>query len=139
MPSPFSSLMDIADKTISDVMGELAEIRPRTAMRRLSASLVDPDRPPVTVRAVLSQSPDISPLDGLRQGGQQVSGVTHHMGAQTCLWMPAAARALIGYEVRRGDQIALVERADEPVFAVSVVELNDQEDLKLLLVREDTP
>lgn len=140
MTSPFTALVAAADATMLAVMGERVELRPRGTAGRLSALPADPTRPVATVRAIYSEEM-AEPIEGdeMRRGGATIVGSASYLTAEAHVWLTARDYAGLGYEMRRGDALALLDRPGSPTFAVSAVARSDQGDVRLLVTREDAP
>ena len=140
MACPFTALVGAADATLLAVMGERVELRPRGTAGRLSALPADPSRQVATVRAIYSEEM-ADPIEGdeARRGGATIIGGTSFLTAEAHVWLTARDYAGLGYEMRRGDALALLYRPGAPTFAVSAVARSDQGDARLLVTREDTP
>ena len=140
MTSPFTALVAAADATMLAVMGERVELRPRGTEGRLSALPADPTRPVATVRAIYSEEmAELIEGDETRRAGATIVGSASYLTAEAHVWLTARDYAGLGYEMRRGDALALLDRPGVPIFSVSAVLRSDQGDVRLLVTREDTP
>lgn len=140
MASPFSVALHAVDATLQTLLGERVEIRPRAPALRLAARADDATRPVRIARAVVSERlPDPIEGDEARRGGAEILGAVSYWAAETHMWFPARAYAAIGYPVRAGDAVALLDRPGMPVVAVSGVVMSDHGDVRLFVTREASP
>ena len=98
--------------------------------------VTDPDRAAVDTRAVVALSPKVDDFDGVRQG-RNLDTNTRFSERNASIWFPTSVYAAIGYRLRPGDRIVLVERADQPAYSVARDPVSsDRGDVAVTLVEE---
>lgn len=126
---------DVASEAAVLAFGETALLRPRSQVQ-YAESLADANRNAVSVRGVFSARPARSDLRGQAQGAD-LSGTSRVASTASEFWMAAAEAAALGFSPAKGDLLTLTGRPGCPTYAVTAVQTTDQQDLNLLLVRED--
>lgn len=98
--------------------------------------VADPDRAPVNTRATVALSPRVDDFDGVRQG-RNLDTNTRFAERNASIWFPPAVYAGIGYRLRTGDRVVLVERAGQPAYSVARDPVSsDRGDVSVYLVEE---
>lgn len=98
--------------------------------------LADPDRAVVNTRATVALSPRVDDFDGVRQG-RNLDTNTRFAERNASIWFPPAVYAAIGYRLRTGDRIVLVERAGNPAYSVARDPVSSERgDVTVYLVEE---
>lgn len=119
----------IAFRAIARAFGETVRIEPMVSSEYAEA-VVDTSRPVTTVRAAVALSPSVSSLDGIR--GTSTLGLR-----EARIWITPSDYVGIGYELRSGDRVILVERPSEPAYIVTrAPESSDRGDVTAYLVIE---
>ena len=137
--SLFDNLVGIADGVVTAVMSTRAELLPRLPAR-LALAGTDPSRPPFVVDGVFTDQPDLTALQGQRQGsGSEFKGTTVLAAATRSLWLSAAEASRPGYALRKHDAVRLLDKPGQPVFAITRVDVTDHGDVTLILTAEAQP
>lgn len=131
MPSPFDDLEQAAQAVIADHMAKLVRLEPMIAVE-YSTGTADPERPTRDVSGIFSRGTDTQRLKGDTEGALIRGAGRMAVGASE-LWIAAADAAAIGYRMRRGDVVALLEEAGQPRFQVSYAQPSPNGDLTLIL------
>lgn len=101
-----------------------------------AAGIADPDRETVDTRATVALSPKVDDFDGVRQG-RNLDTNTRFAERNASIWFPPTVYAAIGYRLRTGDRIVLVERAGSPTYSVARDPVSsDRGDVTIRLVEE---
>ena len=127
---PFAALDGVHD----DAFGEAAVLTPQQR-EQYTANAGDGDRPAVSVRGVFSAGPARDDIRGRSSGGA-FGGTTRIATTRAGFWLPQANAAALGYEILKGDKLALTARPGVPVYVVTEVQITDLGDVNLKLVRE---
>ncbi len=136
----FDRLVTGADAVTTQVMGTRVEIIPRTVPARLSVAAPDPSRAVVEVRGIYSDAPDDGALQGQRHGsGAGFKGNTVVVTATRTLWLSAATVSALGYDIREGDAVRLLEMPGQPLMSVAMSRSSELNDLSLTLTPEPQP
>lgn len=130
-----SSIAAAAFRAVANAFGEAIRIVPMISDEYTENS-PDPERAPVDTRATVSLSPSVDNIDGARQG-RKIGSTTRFAGRDASIWFPPDVYAGIGYCLRPGDLIILVERAGEPHYSVAREPVSsDRGDVAVHLVLE---
>lgn len=133
MGSPFDAAARAANAVQVAVFGEPVRIEPKAERQiRLGGAITNGTRPVRTVRGVFTNASASAPLEGSRRGADG-RGTTSIAGFETMLALPAAIYASLGYELRDGDAIVLIDRADERWTIVKAGPPDDLGDITLIL------
>lgn len=132
MGSPFDAAARAADAVQTRVFGEPVRIEPQVTHRNFGTTGADNARPVRTVTGVFTKAPDSETLEGSRRGADG-RGTTRFAGFETQLWLAAATRAGLGYELRSDDIIVLTDRANERWTIVKAGPPTDIGDITLIL------
>lgn len=98
--------------------GERVLIRPMVTDQHLGAT-ADASRSEQTVIGRFGRTPEVDDLAGA--ASKQGAGLSTVAGGDAAVLLRAATVAGLGYSVRRGDQVALLERTGTPSFTVAQV------------------
>ncbi|UYO50330.1 hypothetical protein KQX64_07080 [Rhodopseudomonas palustris] len=134
--SQFSGKWARLSRQIDGYLGDTVLIVPRLR-GEYSEGPPDPDRPARTIKAVFSLRPEVeaAPIDLGRHGGR-LQGASKVAIAPATLWIRAAVFAGLGYELRQGDAVTLVELSGRPTYSVSRAVPNDVGDVTVILTDE---
>ncbi|MGD9714748.1 MAG: hypothetical protein AB7V46_22210, partial [Thermomicrobiales bacterium] len=110
----FDELDALAQAAVNLVFGEPIRLVPRRGSQ-YSARQADPDRPARNVVGVYSVSPRTDHLAGQRNGAE-LSGTTKLAGVLGEIWLSTDVVAGLGYPIRRGDAVQLLEKPGTPIF-----------------------
>jgi hypothetical protein len=110
--------------------GERVLIRPMMTDQHLGAT-ADANRPERTVVGRFGRTPEVDDLAGA--ASKQGAGLSTVAGADAAVTLRAATATGLGYSVRRGDQVVLLDRAGTPSFTVARVATIHVEDVMLFL------
>ena len=113
--------------------GERLLIRPMVVDQHLGAT-ADSTRPERTVTGRFGRAPEVDDLAGA--ASKQGAGLSTVAGADAAVTLRAATVAELGYAVRRGDQVVLLERTGAPSFTVARVAPVHVEDVMLFLTAD---
>lgn len=106
-----------AFEAVARTFGESVRIEPLVSSE-YAAAAADPDRAIATVRATVALSPATDGLEGRRRGSE-MQGFTRLALRDARIWFSPADYAGIGYGLRSGDRVVLVERPGEPPYLVA--------------------
>ena len=122
-----------AFRAVQREFGEVVRIKPQKSSD-YTEPLPDPDRPQVDVYVVVSLTPTTDNLDGSRQG-TKINTTTRLTQRSAAIWLRPEVYAAIGYELREGDRVDLIQRPSEPLYKVSrAPESSDRGDIVVSLV-----
>lgn len=127
---PFAALDGVQDA----VFGEAAVLTPQQEDQYV-ANVADGNRPAAIIRGVFSAGPARDDIRGRSSGGA-FAGATRVSVVRAGFWLPQANAAALGYEILKGDKLALTARPGVPVYVVTEVQPTDLGDVNLKLVRE---
>lgn len=128
-----SGIAAAAFEAVASTFGESIRIEPLVSSEYAGA-IADPGRAIATARATVALSPAI---DGLEGRGAAMQGVTRLAQREARIWFSPADYAGIGYELRSGDRVVLVERPSEPSYLVARAPVSsDRGDIMAYLVVE---
>ena len=113
--------------------GERVQIRPMTVDQHRGGT-VDGTRPERTVTGRFGRTPEVDDLGGA--ASKQGAGLSSVAGGDAAVTLRAATAAELGYTVRRGDQVVLLERTGAPSFTVARVAPVHVEDVMLFLTAD---
>lgn len=106
-----------AFRAVARAFGEAVRIEPIVSSE-YADPIPDAERAPVDARATVSLSPTVKTFDGQRQG-TKINTMTRFAERTASIWFPPADYAAIGYALRAGDKVILVERAGAPAYSVA--------------------
>ncbi len=115
MPSPFDEIDAANQAAVAEIFGEGVTVRPMAGDVNYGAA-EDADRPVRLSSASVQTAPRTIGLD-VNATGRRGSDMS--LGA-TELWIGRAEYAALGYEIRRGDVIELIERNGARLTVASV-------------------
>lgn len=139
MGSPFDAAARAADAVQKRVFGESVHITPMAERGRHDDAGADVTRQAADVIGVFTKAPDSVPLEGARRGGDP-RGFTTFSGNETRLWLSAEVYRSLGCTLRKGDVIALTDRAGERWQIEKAGPATDVGDITLILAKEsDAP
>ncbi|MFM9860666.1 hypothetical protein RUR49_19595 [Pseudoxanthobacter sp. M-2] len=113
--------------------GERVLIRPMVVDQHIGAT-ADSTRPERTVTGRFGRAPEVDDLAG--SASQMGAGLSTVAGADAAVMLRAAGAAELGYAVRRGDQVMLLDRTGAPSFTVARVAPVQIEDVMLFLTAD---
>lgn len=128
MPSPFDAIDADMQAALAPIFGEGIRIMPRMGDNYTSAA--DPARPErVGVLATVARAPGAAPTDysGSARNGAQVTRAPGEV------WIDQIAYAAIGYEIQRGDLIAITDDPARPPCKVVAVHAGEGGDVQIIL------
>lgn len=124
-----------AFRAVARTFGERIRVVPLLSSE-YAAGVADPDRAQVNTRATVALTPKVDGFDGVRQG-RNIDTSTRFAERNASIWFPPAVYAAIGYGLRTGDRIVLVERAGSPAYSVARDPVSsDRGDVMVYLVEE---
>lgn len=122
-----------AFRAVQREFGEVVRIEPRKEADYTDA-LPDPSRPARQLTAVVALTPTVDKFEGSREGSKINTGLRVSVREAT-IWLPPDTYAAIGYGLREGDRILLIERPQEPSYKISrAPETSDRGDVVITLV-----
>lgn len=122
-----------AFRAVQREFGEVVRIKPRKSSD-YTEPLPDPDRPQVDVYVVVLLTPTTDNLDGSRQG-TKINTTTRFTQRSAAIWLRPEVYAAIGYELREGDRVDLIQRPSEPPYKISrAPESSDRGDVVVPIV-----
>jgi hypothetical protein len=110
--------------------GERVLIRPMIVDQHRGAT-ADSARPEGIVTGRFGRTPEVDDLAGA--ASKQGAGLSTVAGADAAVTLRAATASELGYALRRGDQVVLLDRAGTPSFSVARVATVHVEDVMLFL------
>ncbi|MDQ0510884.1 hypothetical protein [Ancylobacter amanitiformis] len=109
----FAEYEAMVTQAVDDLYGERVRVEPRADSKFVLAS-ADPDRPATTIEAAVV---DLQPaVARLRNAGRNDADMAE-VSADLCHISIADAR--LPFALRRGDRFRLIDRPEQPVWAVS--------------------
>lgn len=124
-----------AFEAVARTFGEAIRIEPMVASEYATA-VPDPGRPVKEARATVTLTPSVDNFDGARQG-TKLTTQTRFAQREARIWFAPDAYAAIGYVLRVGDRIVLIDRDGTPVYRVSRDPVSsDRGDVSVNLVEE---
>lgn len=128
-----SNIAAAAFEAVAGTFGETVRIEPMVSSEYIEAA-PDPDRATALSRSVVSFTPTTDGLDG-RRSGSNMQGVTQVAHRAATLWITPADYAAIGYDLRSGDRVVLVERPGTPGYRVARAPVwSDRGDVTVYLI-----
>ena len=115
--------------------GERVLIRPRSVDQH-SGDMADAARPERTVLARFGRMPETDDIGGAAPARE--TGLTTVAGAAAAVTLRAAVVVALGFSVRRGDKVVLVDRSGAPSYTVARVAPIHVGDV-MLFVTADSP
>ena len=113
--------------------GERLLIRPMVVDQHVGAT-ADTARPVRTVTGRFGRTPEVDELAGA--ASKPGAGLSTVAGADAAVTLRAATATELGYALRRGDQVVLLERTGAPSFTVARVAPIHVEDVMLFLTAD---
>lgn len=124
-----------AFRAVARAFSEAVRVEPLVSSEYAEAQ-PDPEREAVETRATVALSPSVDNFGGVRQG-TQIQTSTRFQGCDASVWFPPSVYAGIGYALRTGDRVVLVERDGAPSYLVEREPVaSDRGDVYVYLVRE---
>jgi predicted GNAT superfamily acetyltransferase len=112
----FRARMTAATGVAADTaFAESVLIRPMVVNQHVGAT-ADPARPERTVAGRFGRTPEVDDLSGAAPNRD--GGLSTVAGADAAVTLRAAVAAGLGYSLRRGDKVVLLERAGAPSYTV---------------------
>lgn len=133
--NPMWKRLDAATgRAVSRAYGERAAVTPMLESEYVAAA-PDPDRAAATILGTFGLEHDSEDLRGQRLKGEFAGVARVAVGAAHILFT-AAEYARLGYELRRGDALALPDQDGVPTYRVSTVHPLDCGDQFVLLSKD---
>lgn len=132
MATMFDAFDAKLQSAVNKAFGEAIRIIPQTR-GQYGGPLADTARPPADVRAVFSTAPVAETMAGQRTGSE-LNGTTMFAHSSAEVWLDAETVAGLGYALRKGDAVQLLDRPGQPVYEISRPAPTDRGDVALLLV-----
>jgi len=112
-----SNIAATAFRAVARTFSEPIRIEPLVSSEYAEAA-PDPARTIVLTRATVALTPTVDGLEGRRRGSD-MQGVTTLAQRKAMIWFPPAVYSSIGYELRAGDRVVLVDRPGLPRYLFS--------------------
>lgn len=128
MPSPFDAIDARMQAAIDKVFGEGIRIIPMIGGNYSKAP--DPNRAAMDCRATVSRAPASANIDYPSTNAPSSNSALDPVE----IWIDRAAYAALGYALRRGDVIVLLDEAGQPKYAATAVYDSGQGDVHVPLV-----
>jgi len=136
MSSPFSEIDASSQAVMISKFGEDIRITPRLVGNYSVAT--DPGRATKTVKGIPSFLPGAADMKGQRAGGDLV-GASRIQISEAEVWLDAAGVASLGYELRKGDLVELLDKPGSPTFSIARADDHGDGALTLILTLEAQP
>lgn len=133
MRSPWRRLDAIVGRAVNRQWGEEIALQPAIP-GEYTEWQPDPQRTETTVRGIFSSEFSSEDLRGERLKGE-FAGVGRIAVGESCVLLMAEVYASLGYQLRAGDRLVLIERSGKPSYVVSANHPLDEGDALLVLTR----
>lgn len=129
-----SPIARTAFRAVRKTFGETVRVVPMV-QSEYAEGIADQERPVKDIDAIVTLTPSVEDFSGARDTGK-IRTMTRLSSREASVWIAPEIYATIGYDLREGDGVVLVDRGNEPFIISRVGEPSDRGDFVLNIVQD---